>query len=713
MSEPARPSLPRIPEGPADRLDSWKDIAAYLKRDVSTVQRWEKREGMPVHRHVHDKLGSVYAFRAELDEWSESRSLRSGQEDDPAAAQPHRLGSSADEQRVFVPGAVADDSSSGAVVESGAPAAEISTRSLRARRWRVIWLAMAAVAVLAGGTAVWLLERADYFWRNPLADARFLAATDFGGTEQSAAISRDGKFIAFLADRDGPLDVWVTQVGTGQFHNLTHGSIRELANPSVRTISFSPDASQVCFWVREVNASNAASVGVWTVPTMGGQLRPYLKGVAEFDWSSDTTRLVYHTAGPGDPLFVRNGDQSADRLIHEAPPGLHCHFPVWSPDGTFIYFVQGVLPDSLDIWRIRPLGGIPERITTHNSRVSHPVFLDRRTLLYLATTAGGSQAALYALDPERRVPHRVSLGLDQYTSLAGSADSRYLVATVTTTKGTLWRVPISDQVAEESAASPITLPTAGGLSPRLGANFLLYVSSRGGREGIWKLAGGAATELWSAPDGRILGGPSIARDGRSIAFVFVEHGRTRLCVMDDDGTDVRVLTESMELRGAPAWAPDGKSITVAAYHDGAPRLFSIPLDGRTAAPLVSEYSIDPAWSPDGRFLAYSGPDVGAAFAVKAVTADGRPYPVPNLTLTRGARRLGFLPGRRALVVLRGEIEHKDFWLIDLETGTERRLTNFGVDVNVGDFDLSPDGRQIVFARVRENSDVVLIDRRPR
>src|ERR1700746_1003872 len=43
-----------------DRLDSWKEIAAYLDRDVTTVQRWEKREGMPVHRHVHDKIGSVY-----------------------------------------------------------------------------------------------------------------------------------------------------------------------------------------------------------------------------------------------------------------------------------------------------------------------------------------------------------------------------------------------------------------------------------------------------------------------------------------------------------------------------------------------------------------------------------------------------------------------------------------------------------------------------
>lgn len=54
---------------PSDRLDSWKDIATYLQRDVSTVQRWEKREGMPVYRHQHDRLGSVYAFRSELDAW--------------------------------------------------------------------------------------------------------------------------------------------------------------------------------------------------------------------------------------------------------------------------------------------------------------------------------------------------------------------------------------------------------------------------------------------------------------------------------------------------------------------------------------------------------------------------------------------------------------------------------------------------------------------
>ncbi len=58
---------------PADRLDSWKEIAAYLRRDVRTVQRWEKKEGLPVYRHQHDKLGSIYAYRAELTEWFNTR----------------------------------------------------------------------------------------------------------------------------------------------------------------------------------------------------------------------------------------------------------------------------------------------------------------------------------------------------------------------------------------------------------------------------------------------------------------------------------------------------------------------------------------------------------------------------------------------------------------------------------------------------------------
>jgi Tol biopolymer transport system component len=270
-------------------------------------------------------------------------------------------------------------------------------------------------------------------------------------------------------------------------------------------------------------------------------------------------------------------------------------------------------------------------------------------------------------------------------------------------------VPIADSPAEASSSAPIALTTSTGFSPRLGPDYLLYVSTTGTSDSIWKLANGTSAELWSGQGARVFGGPAISRDGRHVAFSVRQNGRTPLYVMQADGGNARIVTDALDLRGAPAWAPDGQSITSAADDHGVPHLFRVPLDGRSPAPLVQEYSIDPAWSPDGRFVVFSGPDIGTTFSVKAVSAEGAAHPLPALTLTRGARHLTFLPGGKSLLFLRGEIQHKNLWLIDVETGAERQLTNLAPDFDIGDFDISPDGREVVLERVQEHSDVVLLD----
>src|ERR1700674_2980715 len=61
-------------EPDADCLDSWKEIAGYLRRTVRTAQRWERHEGLTVHRHRHKKTSSVYALKHEVDAWRKSRS---------------------------------------------------------------------------------------------------------------------------------------------------------------------------------------------------------------------------------------------------------------------------------------------------------------------------------------------------------------------------------------------------------------------------------------------------------------------------------------------------------------------------------------------------------------------------------------------------------------------------------------------------------------
>jgi Tol biopolymer transport system component len=656
---------------PEDRLDSWKEIAAYLNRDVTTVQRWEKREGMPVHRHQHDRLGSVYALRTELDAWSRSRNLRAYQEDEKTiAAEP--------------PGF--------------------------RQRARSLIVALALIGVLAGAT--YWLSRAEYFWRNPLADARFQAVTDFGGVEQAAAISRDGHLVAFLSDRDGRMDVWLTQVGSGQFHNLTHGNAPELINPSVRMLGFSPDGALVTFWVRRQNGSKNGEISIWAVPTLGGQPRPYLEGVAELDGSPDGSQLAYHTPGPGDPLFVTAdvSRRSEGKPIFTAPAGLHSHFPLWSPDGRYLYFVQGSLPDKLDVWRIPSKGGTPERITSHNSRVTYPVFLDRRTLMYLASDPEGSGPWLYSINVEKRIPHRLTSGPERYTSVAASADGRRLVLTLASPKRTLWRLPVLDPGEKTSAPSAITLNTSTGFSPRLGPGYLLYFSSTGARQSIWKLAGGTSTELWSNQGAQVIGGPAISPDGQKIAFSVRQQGKALLYVIQADGSNARVINDSLDLQGTPAWAPDGQSIVSAADDHGATHLFRVPIDAQAPSVFVREYSTDPAWSPDGSVLVYSGPDIGTTFSVKAVSAEGAPHSVPAISLTRGARHMAFLPDGRNLVLLRGEIAHKDLWLINLDSGVERQLTNLPADFDIRDFDISPDGREVILERVQERSDVVLLER---
>ncbi|HTB89812.1 MAG TPA: hypothetical protein VK743_17735 [Steroidobacteraceae bacterium] len=665
---------PDLPHGPNEgRLDSWKKIAVYLKRDITTVQRWEKREGMPVHRHVHDKMGSVYAFQAELDAWMRARS---GQ---VSATEPDPNGGAA-------------------------------SATSRASPFLAPWAAIAVAGAL-GAAAIALIiwfERSDHFWRNPFAGAVYQSVTGFDGRNEAAAVSRDGQFIAFLSDRSGRTDVWVTQVGSGRFHNLTRGLEGELVNPSIRELGFSPDGSLVTFWLRRQSGS-PADISIWAVPTLGGDPRPYLEGAAEATWSPDGNQLAYHTALPGDPLFIGDGkglSRSAPILI--APSGLHSHFPVWAP-GNLIYFSKGSLPDQLDIWRVDPRGQALERITSHSTRVTYPVLLNQRTLLYLASAPDGSGPWVYGMDVERRAAHRLTAGVEQYTSLAASADGHRIIATVSTPQRTLWRVPITDPMLSESVPARIALTTGTGFAPRVGPNFLLYVASAGTGESVWKISGTAAMQLWAGSDARIIGAPAVSADGRFIAFSVRQRNQTLLYAMGSDGSRAHIVSDSLELRGAPAWAPDGRSIISAAEENGVAHLFRIPLEG-APTPFIGAYSVDPTWSPDGQFVVYSGPDIGTKFEVKAATAESAAHPLPELVLTRGARHLALLPGGRKLVFLQGEIQHKNLWTVDLETGAMQQLTHMPAEFDVRDFDLSADGTEAILERAQARSDVVVIDR---
>ena len=148
-------------EHPDDRLDSWKEIAAFLQRDVRTVQRWEKQAGLPVYRHAESRLRTAYAYRSELDRWwrgqrsdfvapdpasapapqpspadgieSSSSSLAAVAPDDPAAPVPVRL------------------PAANAAPEMGSPSGTAAARA----RTRSMALALAALLIAGWSVGAW------------------------------------------------------------------------------------------------------------------------------------------------------------------------------------------------------------------------------------------------------------------------------------------------------------------------------------------------------------------------------------------------------------------------------------------------------------------------------------------------------------------------------------------------------------------------------
>ena len=567
---------------------------------------------------------------------------------------------------------------------------------------RRAWLPWVIAAALLMGTAVWEMVRPVAEPANPLEKAHFTRVTDFESVE--AAISPDGRFVAFVSDHDGPFDVWLTQVGTGRLINLTQGKAGPLPGP-LRNVGFSGDGSEI--WV----GGGDVGMRLRLIPLTGGAPRNFLgEETANLAWSPDGERIVYHTFGNGDPMFVADRTGANARRIFGDRPGLHNHFPTWSPDGRWIYFVRGTpATKEMDLWRIDPDGGHPERLTQRNTDMAYPTPVGDRTVFYVARDGDGSGPWLWAFDLKRRDSRRASVGLEQYTSVQASADGRKLVATISNPVAGLWTVPILDRVAEERDVKPFTVPNVRALAPRFGGSSLFYLSSLGAGDGLWRLRDGQATEIWKGADGALMETPSVSADGARVAIVLRREGKGQLHVLSSDGAELQPIAEGIVAQGSSCWSPDGKWIVTGGNDATGPGLFKIPLDGGSLVRLVSGTALNPIWSPDGSLIVYAGTNVSTFAPLLAVRPDGTRVELPDISLRRLGEHVRFSPDGKSLIYMQGLLASQDFWLLDLASMKSRLLTKLQNRAAMRTFDVTSDGKQIVFDRLRENSQVVMID----
>jgi len=261
------------------RLETWKEIAEYLRREVRTVQRWEREQGLPVRRHAHQKRSSVYAFSRELDEWRITRS--------PKLDQPQS-------------------------------------------RWsrRAVLLTAAASIVLA---AILLTG-----WR---AWSRFRASSTFQKTEirplivpgnaLAAAISPDDRYLAYSLSGTGGQSAWLRDLASG-----ANTQIGVPAEGGYRDLKFSPDGEFLRFFQAE---------GLYQTQIRGGPVSKIAQGTPGYlGLSPDGKRLALRRrVDDTTHLLVTNLDGSGERSIAVRKVPGSIQYLSWSPDGKRIAFVAG------------------------------------------------------------------------------------------------------------------------------------------------------------------------------------------------------------------------------------------------------------------------------------------------------------------------------------------------------------------------------------
>jgi hypothetical protein len=251
-----RSRFSRIREGSpgetqCSRLGSWKEIALHFDRSEKTVRRWEKREGLPVHRLMHEKCGTVYAYTRELDAWRESKDQRMELQE---PEKPH---------------------SAPEVV----PRTQLGLRlpEIR-RRWRYGAGVLLIIALIAGALAGMTRRKAGGL--KPERGSPSSVPDSAIGPGESR--SPDGKRIAFSSQspNQGSLDLYVRSAESGK-------PIRLTADPAPdHHPAWSPDGSWIAF-LRDVNEFERA---ILVIPATGGNERELARvsiatvKARSFDW---------------------------------------------------------------------------------------------------------------------------------------------------------------------------------------------------------------------------------------------------------------------------------------------------------------------------------------------------------------------------------------------------------------------------------------------
>ncbi len=607
-----------------------------------------------------------------------------------------------------------DDALSGATIATPpTPAA--------GRRPRVAW-AVAAVSLLALAIVSTWNVAPEVEAGVTLSHAVLLTgdpAQEFG-----PAISPDGKWVAYYSNARGPTDVWVRFLDSGTTVNLTASLNMELpSRVGIGGLAISPDGNSIGFLAR--TDPTVATFDTWVIPApAGGVPRKLLQVYQAMQWSPDGRQIVCIRPGTsrGDTLIVADSDGSNQRELMAPQGGRHIHWPVWSRDGRYIYFIYTYMnaqTEPSEIYRISSTGGSPEPVVESVRRALYPVPLPSGDILY-AGNEDSVDLGLWWHRRDGRPPRLLTPGVGEYSDVRLSADGRKLVSTITKWRQSLVFLPVP---SARGPSRQITSGSTGDIEPSFDptSDRIVFSSSRAGRRNLWiaRSDGSEARPLTTetASDER----PVFSPDGQQIAFVSDRGGRRGIWIMSADGGAPRLLGPVLAL-DTLTWSRDGQHILYAVPGGDLPRVERMSIaDGKTEPFPTPGPAVAPAWSPTSDVLAYLEPVTlpaqnqsstsAASMWLRLVNGQGQLlYPdLPKQALTNGI--VAWSPdGRRLAAVWNPGAAVSSIWIFEPE-GRERirKLTDLPVTVRPRGITWTGDGSGVIIGQQESISDIVLFD----
>lgn len=610
--------------------------------------------------------------------------------------------------------------------EASAPAVAPRRNRLGARWAGVIAAAVVGLAGLAGGA--WSLLRHGSAEVNTALPFRSMEIRRLASIKNlaGAALSSDGKFLAYVTFADGNSSLSLRQISTG-------GDVTILPpqNTEIWGLAFAPDGDNLYYLAEDPGTHGLRDL--YQIPTLGGAPRKVLSDVDSSPALSPDEKTIAFVRN--DPVLRRcvvvlaQSDGTAERnlAVKNYPRGFGVEGTTiaWSPDGRRIAALANVSEGGgyVEIVEIGVSDGKESRVGSSRwSRVRGLAWLgDGSGLVLTGAATGDSKEQVWFVSSKDGKASRITNDVSHYSDIGVSADSRTLVAVRTEVAAMdLWVAPGNDPAAAKQVASggasaefPKQVGGAGGTTP---------ISIAGTPSGeivfedvahvLWVVAPDGAGRRRLTPDGMECSAPLVARETGRVVFTARREDRVNhVWTMDPDReTPVQMTRGAGE--SAKAISPDGRTFVF--ERAGEDDLWRMRLDGAAEARIevASRSAMLPVYAPDGKFLwisRFSQEAVSPRRGLTRIPADGGPA-TEWLEWPRECdeySRWAFTPSADAIACIGMVNGLRNIWTRPLAASEARPFTRFESG-HVFDFDWSTDGKRLLMLRGELATDVVLI-----